>query len=39
VIATVTCPVPLANLYLPGLPGVLTLRASFSSPLDLYRSR
>ncbi len=39
VIATVTCTVPLANLYLPGLPGALTLRATFSSPLDLYRSR
>jgi Flp pilus assembly protein TadG len=39
VTATVTCVVPLADLYLPGLPGVRTLTATFSSPLDLYRSR
>ena len=39
VVATVTCSVPLASLYLPGLPGVRTMRAVFSSPLDVYRSR
>jgi TadE-like protein len=39
VIATVTCSVPLANLYLPGLPGVRTMRARFYSPLDVYRSK
>jgi Flp pilus assembly protein TadG len=39
VVATVTCTVPLANLYLPGLPGVRTMSAAFSSPLDVYRSK
>lgn len=39
VTATVTCAVPLADLALPGLPGTAPLRASFSSPLDVYRSR
>jgi len=39
VTATVTCAVPLADLALPGLPGTAALRASFSSPLDVYRSR
>ena len=37
--ATVTCTVPLADLYLAGLPGVRTMTATFSSPLDLYRAR
>lgn len=37
--ATVTCTVSLANLALPGLPGSVRLRASFTSPLDIYRSR
>lgn len=37
--ATVTCTVPLSGLALPGLPGSLTMRARFGSPLDLYRSR
>jgi Flp pilus assembly protein TadG len=37
--ASVTCTVPLSNLALPGLPGHDTLAASFSSPLDVYRSR
>lgn len=39
VTAAVTCTVPLANLALPGLPGTATLRAQFTSPLDIYRSR
>jgi Flp pilus assembly protein TadG len=37
--ATVTCTVALANLVLPGLPGTARLRASFTSPVDIYRSR
>ena len=37
--ATVTCAVPLADLYLPGVPGTRTLTATFTSPLDLYRAR
>ena len=37
--ATVTCNVSLAQLALPGLPGTAPLRASFTSPLDIYRSR
>jgi Flp pilus assembly protein TadG len=39
VTATVSCTVSLANLALPGLPGSARLRASFASPLDIYRSR
>jgi Flp pilus assembly protein TadG len=39
VTATVSCTVSLANLALPGLPGSARLRASFTSPLDIYRSR
>lgn len=39
VTATVSCAVPLANLALPGLPGTARLSASFTSPLDTYRSR
>ena len=37
--ATVTCTVSLADLALPGLPGTAALQASFTSPLDIYRSR
>jgi Flp pilus assembly protein TadG len=39
VTAVVSCAVPLADLALPGLPGTALLRASFTSPLDTYRSR
>ena len=39
VTAVVSCAVPLANLALPGLPGTARLSASFTSPLDTYRSR
>ncbi|MBO0822364.1 MAG: pilus assembly protein [Actinobacteria bacterium] len=39
VTAVVSCTVPLANLALPGLPGTARLRASFTSPLDIYRVR
>jgi Flp pilus assembly protein TadG len=37
--ARVSCNVPLSDLGLPGLPGTLTIRAYFRSPLDIYRSR
>jgi TadE-like protein len=37
--ATVNCTVPLADLVLPGLPGSRRLTATFTSPLDVYRSR
>ncbi len=39
VTAKVTCQVRLSDLVVPGLPGSLTLRAVFTSPLDPYRSR
>lgn len=39
VTAEVSCTVPLANLALPGLPGSARLHASFTSPLDTYRTR
>jgi Flp pilus assembly protein TadG len=39
VTAVVSCAVPLANLALPGLPGTARLSATFTSPLDIYRSR
>ena len=39
VTARVSCSVPLADLTLPGLPGSVQLTASFTSPLDVYRSR
>jgi hypothetical protein len=39
VTAKVTCQVGLSDLVVPGLPGSLTLRAVFTSPLDPYRSR
>jgi Flp pilus assembly protein TadG len=39
VTASVSCAVPLANLALPGLPGSVHLRASFISPVDIYRQR
>jgi Flp pilus assembly protein TadG len=37
--ARVTCTVRLSDLLVPGLPGSLSLSASFTSPLDPYRSR
>ena len=37
--ATVWCKVPLSDLFLPGLPGVHKMTATFSSPLDVYRAR
>ncbi|MFI6331511.1 TadE/TadG family type IV pilus assembly protein [Micromonospora chersina] len=42
VTVTVTCTVSFADLRAPGLPGVpggKTVSASFTSPLDIYRSR
>lgn len=39
VAATVSCTVALADLAIPGIPGTLRLRAIFTSPLDIYRSR
>lgn len=36
---TVTCPVRLSGLLLPGVPGVRTVRATAVSPLDTYRER
>jgi TadE-like protein len=39
VTAAVSCTVPLADLALPGLPGSVRLQATFTSPLDIYRSR
>jgi Flp pilus assembly protein TadG len=37
--ATVSCTVPLADVAFPGLPGSVERRATFTSPLDPYRSR
>jgi hypothetical protein len=37
--ATVTCTVPLSDLLVPGMPGSRTLRATFTSPLDPFRTR
>ena len=37
--AVVTCVVRLSGLLVPGLPGTITLRARFASPLDPFRSR
>ncbi|HUC56237.1 MAG TPA: TadE/TadG family type IV pilus assembly protein [Streptosporangiaceae bacterium] len=37
--AQVTCVVQLSDLSVPGVPGHLSLRASFTSPIDPYRSR
>jgi hypothetical protein len=39
VTAIVSCTVPLAMLAVPGLPGAARLHATFTSPLDIYRSR
>ncbi len=39
VTAIVSCTVQLAILALPGLPGTARLQATFTSPLDIYRSR
>lgn len=37
--AQVTCVIPLADLFVPGLPGAVTVRAEAASTLDRYRGR
>ena len=39
VTATVTCSVAFTDIAVPGMPGNRTLSATFTSPLDIYRSR
>lgn len=39
VTASVSCAVSLCDLTVPGLPGSVRLQATFTSPLDIYRSR
>ncbi|MEV4824535.1 TadE family protein [Micromonospora sp. NPDC049274] len=39
VTATVSCTATLSDVALPGMPGAVPLAASFTSPLDTYRSR
>ena len=36
---TITCVVNLSDVAVPGTPGSVTLRASYVSPIDQYRSR
>lgn len=36
---TVTCPVPLADLSVPGLPGTVEVTSTASSVIDTYRGR
>lgn len=39
VTATVTCPVKVGDLMIPGLPGTRTVKATASSPIDEWRQR
>ncbi|MGW2625837.1 TadE family protein [Micromonospora taraxaci] len=39
VTATVSCTATFSDVALPGMPGAVPLAASFTSPLDTYRSR
>ncbi|WP_307800089.1 TadE/TadG family type IV pilus assembly protein [Micromonospora tulbaghiae] len=39
VTATVSCTATFSDVALPGMPGTVPLSASFTSPLDTYRSR
>ena len=39
VTVSVTCTVTMTDLLAPGLPGSVTVDASFSSPVDAYRER
>ncbi len=39
VTVTVTCVVGMTDLLAPGLPGAVTVEASFTSPVDAYRER
>jgi hypothetical protein len=36
---SITCVVGMADLLAPGLPGAVTVEASFTSPVDAYRER
>lgn len=39
VMVTLTCTIGMSDLLAPGLPGAVTLHASFASPVDAYRER
>lgn len=39
VTATIACTANLSDIGLPGLPGAKTLKASWTSPIDTYRTR
>ena len=39
VTVSITCVVGMADLLAPGLPGAVTVEASFTSPVDAYRER
>jgi hypothetical protein len=39
VTVSITCVVGMADLLAPGLPGSVTVEASFISPVDAYRER
>ncbi len=39
VTVTIACVVGMADLLAPGLPGAVTVEASFTSPVDAYRER
>ncbi|WP_254920784.1 TadE/TadG family type IV pilus assembly protein [Blastococcus mobilis] len=39
VTVSITCVVGMADLLAPGLPGSVTVEASFASPVDAYRER
>ncbi|WP_409328909.1 TadE/TadG family type IV pilus assembly protein [Trujillonella humicola] len=39
VTVSITCVVGMADLLAPGLPGSVTVEASFTSPVDAYRER
>lgn len=39
VTVSITCVVGMADLLAPGLPGSVTVEASFTSPIDAYRER
>ena len=39
VTVTINCTVAMADLLAPGLPGSVTVRASFASPVDAFRER
>jgi uncharacterized protein (UPF0333 family) len=39
VTVSITCVVDMADLLAPGLPGAVTVEATFTSPVDAYRER